>query len=64
MVDADRATVPVSATMIRTDPLANLHHLAPPVRAWVELHVRSGRELTSERDSPSGGTGAAGGQSR
>lgn len=36
VVDADRATVPVSATMVREDPAAHLHRLAPPVRAWVE----------------------------
>jgi HTH-type transcriptional regulator, transcriptional repressor of NAD biosynthesis genes len=36
VVDADRLTVPVSATMIRQDPARHLHRLAPPVRAWVE----------------------------
>lgn len=36
VVDADRSTVPISATEIRTDPAAHLEHLAPPVRAWVE----------------------------
>jgi HTH-type transcriptional regulator, transcriptional repressor of NAD biosynthesis genes len=36
VVDAERATVPVSATMIREDPAAHLDRLAPPVRAWVE----------------------------
>jgi HTH-type transcriptional regulator, transcriptional repressor of NAD biosynthesis genes len=35
-VDPERDTVPVSATMIRADPLAHLDFLAPPVRAWVE----------------------------
>jgi HTH-type transcriptional regulator, transcriptional repressor of NAD biosynthesis genes len=38
VVDADRATVPVSATMIRESPADHLDHLAPPVRAWVEQH--------------------------
>ena len=36
VVDADRVTVPVSATMVRENPAAHLHRLAPPVRAWVE----------------------------
>lgn len=38
VVDADRTTVPISATEIRADPGAHLHHLAPPVRAWVETN--------------------------
>ena len=38
VVDAERATVPVSATMIRADPAAHLDRLAPPVRRWVEEH--------------------------
>jgi NadR type nicotinamide-nucleotide adenylyltransferase len=36
VVDADRRTVPISATQIREDPSAHLDRLAPPVRAWVE----------------------------
>jgi HTH-type transcriptional regulator, transcriptional repressor of NAD biosynthesis genes len=36
VIDADRVTVPVSATMVRENPAAHLHRLAPPVRAWVE----------------------------
>jgi HTH-type transcriptional repressor of NAD biosynthesis genes len=36
VVDADRVTVPVSATMVRENPATHLHRLAPPVRAWVE----------------------------
>jgi HTH-type transcriptional regulator, transcriptional repressor of NAD biosynthesis genes len=36
VVDAERLAVPVSATMVREDPAAHLHRLAPPVRAWVE----------------------------
>jgi cytidyltransferase-like protein len=36
VVDADRSTVPISATMIRTAPGEHLHRLAPPVRRWVE----------------------------
>jgi hypothetical protein len=37
-VDAERIAVPVSATMIRTDPAAHLDRLAAPVRAWVAAH--------------------------
>ena len=36
VVDADRVTVPISATMVRNDPAAHLDRLAPPVRTWVE----------------------------
>lgn len=36
VVDADRTTVPISATQIREAPGEHLHQLAPPVRAWVE----------------------------
>jgi cytidyltransferase-like protein len=38
VVDADRVAVPVSATMIRRDPAAHLHHLATPVRMWVQAN--------------------------
>jgi HTH-type transcriptional regulator, transcriptional repressor of NAD biosynthesis genes len=38
VVDADRANVPISATMIRNDPAAHLAMLAPPVRDWVEAN--------------------------
>lgn len=38
VVDADRANVPISATMIRRDPAAHLEMMAPPVRAWVEVN--------------------------
>lgn len=38
VVDADRVTVPISATQIREDPAAHLHRLAPPVRAWVKTN--------------------------
>jgi cytidyltransferase-like protein len=38
VVDAERATVPISATQIRNDPAAHLDRLAPPVRAWVEAN--------------------------
>jgi len=34
-VDPGRATVPISATMIREEPLAHLDMLAPVVREWV-----------------------------
>ncbi|HSL73720.1 MAG TPA: adenylyltransferase/cytidyltransferase family protein [Ilumatobacteraceae bacterium] len=36
VVDAERSTVPISATQIREQPGDHLDHLAPPVRAWVE----------------------------
>src|SRR5215207_7765071 len=36
VVDADRATVPISATQIRQAPADHLDRLAPVVRAWVE----------------------------
>ncbi|MGB0114718.1 MAG: adenylyltransferase/cytidyltransferase family protein [Ilumatobacteraceae bacterium] len=38
VVDADRVTVPISATQIRDDPAAHLDRLAPPVRAWIEAN--------------------------
>ena len=38
VVDAERTTVPISATMVRNDPAAHLDMLAPPVRAWVEAN--------------------------
>jgi HTH-type transcriptional repressor of NAD biosynthesis genes len=38
IVDADRVTVPISATQIRTAPADHLDRLAPPVRAWVEAN--------------------------
>ena len=38
VIDAERRTVPVSATMVREAPAAHLHHLAPPVRVWVEAN--------------------------
>lgn len=38
VVDADRVTVPISATQVREDPGAHLHHLAPEVRVWVEAN--------------------------
>lgn len=36
VVDADRSTVPISATLVRERPAEHLDFLAPPVRAWVE----------------------------
>ena len=36
MVDADRATVPISATLVRERPGDHLQYLAPSVRAWIE----------------------------
>jgi cytidyltransferase-like protein len=38
VVDADRVTVPISATQIRERPGDHLHHLAPPVREWVQAN--------------------------
>lgn len=38
VVDAERATVPISATQIRASPGEHLDRLAPPVRAWVETN--------------------------
>jgi HTH-type transcriptional regulator, transcriptional repressor of NAD biosynthesis genes len=38
VVDADRSTVPISATQIRENPGAHLDRLAPPVRTWVEAN--------------------------
>lgn len=38
VVDADRSTVPISATQIRENPGAHLDRLAPPVRSWVEAN--------------------------
>jgi HTH-type transcriptional regulator, transcriptional repressor of NAD biosynthesis genes len=43
VVDPERRTVPVSATMVRESPAEHLHHLAPPVRAWVATHWVEGR---------------------
>lgn len=48
VVDAERITVPISATMIRQDPARHLDRLAPPVRAWVERMWLSG---AAERDA-------------
>ncbi|HSP30154.1 MAG TPA: adenylyltransferase/cytidyltransferase family protein [Ilumatobacteraceae bacterium] len=38
IVDAERSTVPISATQIRDEPARHLDRLAPPVRAWVETN--------------------------
>lgn len=38
VVDQGRVNVPISATMIRTDPVAHLDRLAAPVRSWVEAN--------------------------
>ncbi len=39
VVDAERTTVPISATMIREHPAAHLDRLAPNVREWVEANL-------------------------
>ena len=36
VVDAERTSVPISATEVRNDPGRHLDRLAPPVRVWVE----------------------------
>lgn len=38
VVDADRVTVPISATQIRESPSDHLDRLAPVVRSWVETN--------------------------
>lgn len=38
IVDPERRAVPVSATLVRTEPRRYLDHLAPPVRDWVEAN--------------------------
>ena len=38
VVDAERATVPISATRIREAPADHLDRLAPAVRTWVETN--------------------------
>jgi HTH-type transcriptional regulator, transcriptional repressor of NAD biosynthesis genes len=38
-VDPDRSHVPISATIIRTDPLAAVQYLDPPVRAYFEAQA-------------------------
>lgn len=38
VVDQERVNVPISATMIRSDPAAHLDRLAAPVRSWVEAN--------------------------
>jgi HTH-type transcriptional regulator, transcriptional repressor of NAD biosynthesis genes len=38
LFDPDRATVPISATMIRIDPAAHLSMVAAPVAAWIRAH--------------------------
>ena len=39
VVDAERATVPISATQVREAPADHLDRLAPPVRTWVEANL-------------------------
>ena len=39
VVDAERVTVPISATQIREAPADHLDRLAPPVRAWVQANL-------------------------
>jgi cytidyltransferase-like protein len=39
VVDSERATVPISATMIRESPGAHLHRVAPDVREWIEQNL-------------------------
>jgi len=39
VVDADRVTVPISATQIREAPADHLDRLAPAVRKWVQANL-------------------------
>lgn len=39
VVDAERSTVPISATQIREAPADHLDRLAPQVRAWVQANL-------------------------
>jgi HTH-type transcriptional repressor of NAD biosynthesis genes len=39
IVDADRTTVPISATQIREAPADHVDRLAPAVRTWVEANL-------------------------
>lgn len=39
LVDRDRRNVPISATMVRQDPLAHWDYLAPPVRSFFAKRV-------------------------
>ena len=39
VVDAERVTVPISATQIREAPADHLDRLAPSVRAWVQANL-------------------------
>jgi len=39
VVDADRVTVPISATQIREAPVDHIDRLAPPVRTWVRRNL-------------------------
>lgn len=39
VVDPERRTVPISATMIREAPADHLDRLAAPVRAWIEANL-------------------------
>ena len=60
VVDAERATVPISATDVRDDPAAHLEFLAPNVREWVEANlVRPERRGGSLRRAAGGGPGRA-----
>ena len=39
VVDPERATVPISATMIRESPREHLDRVAPPVRDWIAANL-------------------------
>ena len=39
VVDPDRTTVPISATLVREAPADHLDRLAPAVRSWVEVNL-------------------------
>jgi hypothetical protein len=42
VVDPERVTVPISATMIRESPGDHLHRVAPNVREWIEQNLLRG----------------------
>jgi HTH-type transcriptional repressor of NAD biosynthesis genes len=44
VVDSERVTVPISATLIRSDPEAHLDRVAPVVREWIRANWLSGSE--------------------
>ena len=62
VVDADRPTVPISATQIREAPADHLDRLAPAVRAWVQANLlrRVGRRDDGSQVTCPAGAACAG----